>query len=80
MKIQTAGPEPGVIDSGVAKTMSSGLLNSSLSWADLDMIRQVTNLPLVLKGIQSVEDAVLAYKAGVQGIVLSNHGGRSQDT
>jgi isopentenyl diphosphate isomerase/L-lactate dehydrogenase-like FMN-dependent dehydrogenase len=44
------------------------------------MIREVTSLPLVLKGIQSVEDAVLAYKAGVQGIVLSNHGGRSQDT
>ena len=37
-------------------------------------------LSLVIKGIQSVEDAVLAYKHGVQGIVLSNHGGRSQDT
>ena len=66
--------------SGVAKTMSSGLLNPSLSWADLDKIREVTKLPLVLKGIQSVEDAILAYQAGIAGIVLSNHGGRSLDT
>lgn len=37
-------------------------------------------MPLVLKGVQTVEDAVLAYDHGVQGIVLSNHGGRSLDT
>lgn len=35
--------------------------------------------PIVLKGIQSVEDAVMAAKAGVQGIYLSNHGGRQLD-
>lgn len=80
IKIQVPVSGSGELYAGVAKSMSSGLLNSSLSWADLDMIREVTDLPLVLKGIQSVEDAVLAYKAGVQGIVLSNHGGRSQDT
>ncbi|KIW87384.1 uncharacterized protein Z519_12020 [Cladophialophora bantiana CBS 173.52] len=65
---------------GVAKVASSGLLNPRLTWDDIAWIRQVTKLPLVLKGIQSVEDALLAYEKGIEGIVLSNHGGRSQDT
>ncbi|KAL1953776.1 hypothetical protein VTO42DRAFT_2273 [Malbranchea cinnamomea] len=66
---------------GVAKAASSGLLNPALTWDDLDWIREVSKgLPLVLKGIQTVEDAIMAYQAGVEGIVLSNHGGRSQDT
>ncbi|KAI0824209.1 FMN-dependent dehydrogenase-domain-containing protein [Trametes gibbosa] len=51
---------------------------------DLDMtwektipwLRSITNLPIVIKGVQSVQDAVLAVEAGVDGILLSNHGGR----
>ncbi|KAE9398745.1 hypothetical protein BT96DRAFT_920627 [Gymnopus androsaceus JB14] len=39
-------------------------------------LRSVTKLPLVIKGIQSVEDAILAAEAGVDGILISNHGGR----
>lgn len=65
---------------GLAKVSSSGLLNPNLCWEDLTWIKSQTKLPLVLKGIQTVDDAVLAYQNGVQGIVLSNHGGRSQDT
>ena len=65
---------------GVAKAASSGLLNPTLTWHDLEWIRDLSQLPIVLKGVASVEDAVLAYQAGVEGIVLSNHGGRSQDT
>ena len=42
--------------------------------------RQHSPVPIILKGIGSAEDAVLAYEAGVQGIVLSNHGGRQLDT
>jgi L-lactate dehydrogenase (cytochrome) len=51
-----------------------------IDWDILSWLRQLTKLPLVIKGIQCVEDAVQAYHCGVQGIVLSNHGGRSQDT
>ncbi|KIX01124.1 uncharacterized protein Z518_10190 [Rhinocladiella mackenziei CBS 650.93] len=65
---------------GVAKLATVGLLNPKLNWNDISWIRQMTKLPLVIKGIQSVEDAVLAWEHGVEGIVLSNHGGRSQDT
>lgn len=64
---------------GVAKA-STGFINASISWEIIDWLRGVTKLPLVIKGIQSVEDAVMAFEHGVQGIVLSNHGGRSQDT
>lgn len=51
-----------------------------IDWDILTWLRGLTSLPIVIKGIQCVEDAVLAYENGVQGIVLSNHGGRSQDT
>ena len=37
-------------------------------------------MPIILKGISTAEDAILAYESGVQGIVLSNHGGRQLDT
>jgi L-lactate dehydrogenase (cytochrome) len=50
-----------------------------LSWADVDWMRSVWNGPIVLKGIQTVEDAVLAADAGVDAIALSNHGGRQLD-
>lgn len=65
---------------GLAKTSSQGLLNPLLSWDDLAWLRKTTKLPMVLKGVQTVEDAVLAHAHGVDGIVLSNHGGRSLDT
>lgn len=65
---------------GIAKTLSS-TVSPSLDWTTLAWIRKLSNnLPLVIKGIQSVEDAVLAYNHKVDGIVISNHGGRSQDT
>src|SRR3954449_4095171 len=51
----------------------------SLSWADVDWLRSVWNGPIVLKGIQTVADAVLAADAGVEAIALSNHGGRQLD-
>lgn len=55
-------------------------ISPGIDWSILSWLRELTNLPVVIKGIQCVEDAVLAYEHGVQGIVLSNHGGRSQDT
>lgn len=64
---------------GVAKVLA-GSTSPFIDWDILKWIRQLTDLPIVIKGIQCVEDAVLAYQHGVQGIVLSNHGGRSQDT
>ena len=52
----------------------------SLSWRDLEWFRSVWDGPIVLKGVQTVDDAVLAADAGVEAIALSNHGGRQLDT
>lgn len=49
------------------------------TWDALARIREATSLPIVLKGIQHVRDARRAAEAGVQGIVVSNHGGRQVD-
>ncbi|ROW08696.1 hypothetical protein VPNG_06452 [Cytospora leucostoma] len=51
----------------------------SHSWEDVEFLKQHWDGPIVLKGIQSVADARQAVEAGVQGIVVSNHGGRQQD-
>ncbi|OQE83834.1 hypothetical protein PENNAL_c0030G01415 [Penicillium nalgiovense] len=53
-----------------------GSVDGGLTWGDLDWISSEWGGPLVLKGIQSVEDVKLAVQHGVQGILLSNHGGR----
>lgn len=52
----------------------------TLSWADVEWMRSVWDGPIVIKGIQTVADAVLAADAGVDAIALSNHGGRQLDT
>jgi lactate 2-monooxygenase len=53
--------------------------NPSATWADLDMLRGLTRLPLVLKGINHPDDARAAREHGVDGIIVSNHGGRQVD-
>lgn len=78
-KAKIAAGEQAIM-SGVAKTSASGLLNPTLVWEDLKWLRGVTRRPIVLKGVQTAEDAILAHSHGVDGIVLSNHGGRSLDT
>ncbi|TVY39298.1 Cytochrome b2, mitochondrial [Lachnellula occidentalis] len=55
-------------------------IDASLSWEDLAWLRQCTKLPIVLKGVQTSMDAKRAMENGIEGIVLSNHGGRSLDT
>ncbi|GAP86926.1 putative cytochrome b2 [Rosellinia necatrix] len=60
---------------GAARAISS-FIDPSLSWADIPWFRSITKMPIVLKGVQRVEDVVKAAECGVQGVVLSNHGGR----
>jgi isopentenyl diphosphate isomerase/L-lactate dehydrogenase-like FMN-dependent dehydrogenase len=51
-----------------------------LTWETVDWLRSITSLPIVLKGILTAEDALLAIEHGVSGIVVSNHGGRQLDS
>ena len=50
-----------------------------MTWRDLDEVRKVWDGPIVIKGVLDPRDAQDAVKAGVQGIVVSNHGGRQLD-
>ncbi|MDH3500596.1 MAG: alpha-hydroxy-acid oxidizing protein, partial [Acidimicrobiia bacterium] len=51
----------------------------SLSWADIDWFRANWDGPVILKGVQTVEDAVIAADHGIDALALSNHGGRQLD-
>ena len=53
--------------------------NPAVSWADLAALRALTTMPILLKGILHPDDARLARDHGVQGVVVSNHGGRQVD-
>ena len=72
----------GDVDGSTAITLSdyvNSQFDASLSWRDLDWVRSESGLPIMLKGIQSVDDAVRARSEGVEAIALSNHGGRQYD-
>lgn len=49
------------------------------TWDQLELLKKEWDGPIVLKGIQHVEDAKMAVEAGMDGIVVSNHGGRQLD-
>lgn len=59
---------------GLGRIMGS-YIDSSLNWDDLPWLRSVWDGKIVLKGIQGADDARMAAEAGVDGIILSNHGG-----
>ena len=64
---------------GTVGELMTRVFDPRLSWADIAWIRDNWGGRIMLKGIQSSEDAALAADAGVDGIVLSNHGGRQID-
>lgn len=64
---------------GAARAISS-FIDPSLSWKDIPWFKTITKMPIILKGVQRVEDVIQAIAIGVDGVVLSNHGGRQLDT
>lgn len=65
--------------SGLASYVSS-LIDKTLTWDDIAWLRRNTKLKIVVKGIMTVEDALISLKHGVDGIWVSNHGARQLDT
>jgi 4-hydroxymandelate oxidase len=55
------------------------MVEDSITWRDLEWLRSRTDLPLVVKGVLTAEDALLACEHGAVGVVVSNHGGRQLD-
>jgi 4-hydroxymandelate oxidase len=74
----------GVGTEGVVRTGSldifSRVLDAALSWKDVEWLRSFAKIPLLVKGVLNPDDADRAVKAGVAGIMVSNHGGRNLDT
>jgi lactate 2-monooxygenase len=62
-----------------AATMLATFPHLSLTWEDIAWLRDLTDLPMLVKGVLTGEDAKLALDAGVEGIIVSNHGGRQVD-
>jgi isopentenyl diphosphate isomerase/L-lactate dehydrogenase-like FMN-dependent dehydrogenase len=62
-----------------AKLVNSLLSNPGATWDDLAWLRELWRGPLIVKGVLTHEDAELAAEAGVDGIIVSNHGGRQLD-
>jgi 4-hydroxymandelate oxidase len=65
-------------DSGLAAYFAS-LIDPALSWDDIAWLRELSELPLVIKGVVRPDDALRAADAGAAAIVVSNHGGRQLD-
>ena len=55
-------------------------LSPEISWRHVDWLRGVTDRPILLKGVLRADDAKLAVERGVDGLIVSNHGGRQLDT
>ncbi|WP_372790693.1 lactate 2-monooxygenase [Paraconexibacter sp.] len=73
-------PAPPEEDMGAAIGQFVGVFsNPAVTWEDLAFLREQTSLPIVLKGILSGADAERAREAGVDGLIVSNHGGRQVD-
>merc|ERR1712176_1610607 len=79
--VQENDEEDGGVDRSQGATRAiSSFIDPGLNWKDIPWFKSITNMKILLKGVQCNEDAVMAYKAGLQGCVLSNHGGRQLDT
>ena len=71
----TAGSEA---ESALARYIAD-MWDANLTWADVDWLRSVSNLPVIIKGLLAPDDARLAVEHGAAAIIVSNHGGRQLD-
>jgi L-lactate dehydrogenase (cytochrome) len=78
--VQGDDEDEGDVDRSQGATRAiSSYIDPALCWEDVPWFRSITKMKILLKGVQCAEDAVMAYKAGLNGCVLSNHGGRQLD-
>ena len=63
----------------VGAELYNAVIDSSLTWDIITWIKSVTKLPVIVKGVLTGEDALLAVQHGVDGIMVSNHGARQLD-
>jgi len=73
------GHVKGVEDMGSLSSWTAEQFDPRLNWSDVEWIKKKWGGPLILKGIQDVEDAHLAVNSGANALIVSNHGGRQLD-
>nr|POF05676.1 peroxisomal (s)-2-hydroxy-acid oxidase glo4 [Quercus suber] len=66
-------------EGSILEGFANGALDASLCWRDIGWLRSITNLPILIKGVLTREDAIKATEVGVAGIIVSNHGARQLD-
>lgn len=71
---------PHTARAGASPLLDSALVGSAPTWADVEWLRSITRLPILLKGILAPHDAVRAADMEMAGVIVSNHGGRTLDT
>ncbi|KAF2448724.1 hypothetical protein P171DRAFT_461459 [Karstenula rhodostoma CBS 690.94] len=76
--LSPTAPVAGVKGKSVSEAIS-GYQDSNLAWSDIAFVKKHTHLPVIIKGVQSVEDVQLCVEHGAQGVIISNHGGRQAD-
>jgi glycolate oxidase len=62
-----------------ARTIDAGSFQKALDWAQVEKLKRRYNLPMIIKGIATAEDAKIAIEHGVEVVYVSNHGGRQLD-
>lgn len=70
---------PEAVPAAAIRLWATLFSNTALTWSDLDWLRRQTRLPILLKGILHPDDARRGLDCGVDGIIVSNHGGRQVD-
>jgi|SRR5579875_3906415 len=76
---QLLGGSPKERPAEAARLWAAIFTNNALTWNDLQFLRRHTKLPILLKGILHPEDAAKALDSGMDGLIVSNHGGRQVD-
>jgi len=79
VKYQQDGIAKGQSGAGLGQSFA-WMLDATLQWKDLDWLASITKLPIIIKGVCRVDDAIKATEYGIKGILVSNHGGRQMDS
>jgi len=78
--VNLRGMRPGPGDDGSGRLLGGPLLAAAPTWKDIAWLKSLTRLPVLIKGVMTAEDATRALAEGVDGVVVSNHGGRVLDS
>jgi 4-hydroxymandelate oxidase len=78
--VQAAHWPPAAAPAHAESGLCHGAAHAAFTWDDLAWLQSITPLPILIKGVLHPDDAVTAARMGVDGLIVSNHGGRTLDT